>query len=100
MAPRSGGASVKKAVRMDRRLAGAISAWADGAGVDFSEAVRRLCSQGLATWPGSPFAAPAGSSQEVVNEIRRAKDEAVREITGAIDEAAADIMFTQGGAKR
>lgn len=77
---------------MDSRLAGAISAWADGAGVDFSEAVRRLCSQGLATWPGSPFAAPAGSSQEVVNEIRRAKSEAVDEMRNALDEAVEDIM--------
>ena len=89
--------SVKKAVRMDRRLAGAISSWADGAGVDFSEAVRRLCAQGLATWPGSPFAAPAGSSQEIVNEIRRAKAEAVDEMRSALDEAVGDIMFGKEG---
>ena len=86
-------ASVKKNVRMNPRLAGAISAWAEGAGVDFSEAVRRLCSQGLATWPGSPFASPTGSCQEVVNEIRRAKAEAVAEVKNAIDDAVDDVLF-------
>lgn len=90
-------ASVSKCVKFDARLAGAVSAWADGAEVSFSEAVRRLCSQGLAAWPGSPFAAPAGSAQEVVNEIRRAKAEAVDEIRYALDEAVDDIMFGKEG---
>ncbi|MBQ9042587.1 MAG: hypothetical protein IJ111_07200 [Eggerthellaceae bacterium] len=90
--------NVNKSVRFDPGLAGAIGAWADGAGVDFSEAVRRLCSQGLATWPGSPFAAPAGSSQEVINEIRRAKSEAVTELRIAFEDAVDDLIVGRGGA--
>jgi len=90
--------NVNKSVRFDPALAGAVSAWADGAGVDFSEAVRRLCSQGLVTWPGSPFAAPAGSSQEVISEIRRAKSEAVTELRIAFEDAVDDLVVGRGGA--
>ena len=90
-------ASVKKNVRMEPRLAGAISAWAEGAGVGFSEAVLRLCAQGLATWPGSPLAAPAGSGQEIVNEVRRAKEEAVTELKAAIDDAVDEVVFGKDG---
>ena len=84
--------TVKKTVNFTCGLAGAIAIWADGAGVGFGEAVRRLCSQGLATWPGSPFAAPAGSSQEVINEIRRSNSETVSEIRNAIENATEDII--------
>jgi len=90
--------SVKRSVKFDPTLAGAIRAWAEGAGVDFSEAVRRLCSQGLSTWPGSPFAAPAGSSREVINEIRRAKSEAVTELRIAFEDAVDDLIAGRGGA--
>ena len=53
---------VHKSLVMGRELAGAINAWAAGAGVGFSEAVRRLCAQALAEWPDA-----AGA---VVDEVR------------------------------
>ncbi|MBQ9001455.1 MAG: hypothetical protein IJ087_06345 [Eggerthellaceae bacterium] len=53
---------VHKSLVMDRELAGAINAWAAGAGVGFSGAVRRLCAQALAEWPDA-----AGA---VVDEVR------------------------------
>ena len=56
---------VHKSLVMERELAGAINAWAVGAGVGFSEAVRRLCAQALAEWPDA-----AGA---VVDEVRRAE---------------------------
>ena len=65
MADDKGKEKVHKSFVMDRGLAGAINAWAVGAGVGFSEAVRRLCAQALAEWPEA-----AGV---VVDEVRRAE---------------------------
>lgn len=62
MAKSIGDGKVHKSLVMDRGLAGAIGAWAAGAGVGFSEAVRLLCAQALAEWPDA-----AGA---VVDELR------------------------------
>lgn len=86
---------VKKTVKFDRQLAGAIGAWADGAGVDFSEAVRRLCSMGLATWPGNAFspAPAAGAVGTLQMEIRRARDDIITELRETINDAADDVLI-------
>ena len=94
MGKESAGNKVHRSLVMEKRLAGAISNWAAGANVSFSEAVRLLCSQGLATWPGSPFAAPFGSSQAVIDEMRRMENRICDQVKNYLDEAVDDILFS------
>lgn len=81
---------------MSRRLAGSVAAWADGAGVTFSEALRELTSRGLASSAGQAFSQPGADSQALAREVRRAKKEAVDEIVAALDEAVNDITYSLG----
>lgn len=86
---------VQKSLKFDRQLAGAIGAWADGAGVSFNEAVRRLCSMGLATWPGNAFspAPAAGAVGTLQMEIRQARDDIITELRETINDAADDVLL-------
>lgn len=93
---------VVKSFKIDRQLAGAIGAFGDAAGYNFSEAVRELCKMGLSVWPGNAFSmAPAvGAEARILTGQKEIKDEIIGRVRYMFEEELDEVHLDIDELKR